>query len=195
MLPVIIHRMTDDADAGNAQLATEVAQLRDAANGTPVTPSPALNAIVTRYTDPSVPANEHASTVTANKCADRAVSRNPETYWNDIQQHRISDPFYGPLNRAINPCAFWPTAPTEPPTTIDNQHPVLMVGAVDDPNVPYPGQLALHAELRGSRLLTVANTFHHGEFLSAGNPCVDTTVHDYLLGGPLPRTDLTCQHP
>jgi len=42
--------------------------------------------------------------------------------------------------RNITPCAFWPTAPVEAPTTIGNPNAVLMVGADGDPAAPFPGQ-------------------------------------------------------
>jgi hypothetical protein len=35
--------------------------------------------------------------------------------------------------------------------------------------------------------------FFHAIYLSARNACVNSTVQDYLLGGPLPSHDLTCQ--
>ena len=120
-----------------------------------------------------------------------AAPRDPEFYWDDIQDHLATEPFYGPLRRNITPCAFWPVAPIEPPTTIGNRHRLLMVGGTGDPAVPYAGQLIMHQALHGSRMVTLNGVFGHAQSLHAGNACVDAAVQNYLLGGPLPDRDLT----
>ena len=51
----------------------------------------------------------------------------------------------------------------------------------------------MHQALHGSRMVTLNGAFGHAQYLHAGNACVDTTVQNYLLGGPLPSHDLTCQ--
>jgi pimeloyl-ACP methyl ester carboxylesterase len=125
-------------------------------------------------------------------CADRAASPDPDTYFQDIQVHRTDEPLFGPLFRDITPCAFWPTSPAEPPTTISNAVPALMVGGADDPVTPYAGQQAMHQALRGSRLVTLRGSFRHGVYVAAGNTCVDTAVNHYLIDGVLPGADTTC---
>lgn len=104
-----------------------------------------------------------------------------------------AEPFYGPLRRNVTPCAFWRTTPIEPPTTIDNHHRLLMVGGTGDPSVPYAGQLVMHRALHGSRMVTLNGAFTHAQYVNVGNACVDTIVQNYLLSGPLPSQDLTCQ--
>ncbi|GII05347.1 alpha/beta hydrolase [Planobispora takensis] len=126
-------------------------------------------------------------------CADRAVSRNPQTYYRDIRAHRADEPFYGPPGRNLTPCAFWPASPAEPPTEIRNDVPVLMVGATGDTATPYSGQLAMHRALSGSRMLTLTEAYIHAAYLGYhGAACVDTAVNRYLLGGALPSADTTC---
>jgi pimeloyl-ACP methyl ester carboxylesterase len=194
MLPGILNpRHATGADAFYQVWSAEVDNLLDAANGMTVTPVKQLASYLSSFTDPTVSATDHGSASTALDCADRAAPRDPEFYWNDIQDHLATEPFYGPLRRNITPCAFWPVAPTEPPTTIDNHHPLLMVGGTGDPAVPYAGQLVMHHALHGSRMVTLNGAFGHVQYLEAGNACVDTTVQNYLLGAPLPSHDLTCQ--
>ncbi|MET7280393.1 alpha/beta hydrolase [Kribbella sp. NPDC005582] len=139
-----------------------------------------------------MPAFGFSATV-ANQCADRAAPRDPAIYYRDIQAHRLTEPLYGPLARDISPCAFWPTTPIEPPTTIATSHPVLMLAATGDPATPYPGQLAMHQALAGSRLVTLANTYRHGVY--GASPCVDAAVATYLTTNALPPTDQTCPEP
>jgi pimeloyl-ACP methyl ester carboxylesterase len=194
MLPGIIDpRHATGTDAFYQVWSAEVDDLLDAANGLTVTPVPRLASYLSSFNDSTVSATDHGSASTALECADRAAPQDPEFYWNDIQDHLATEPFYGPLRRNITPCAFWPVAPIEPPTTIDNHHRLLMVGGTGDPAVPYAGQLVMHQALHGSRMVTLNGSFRHVQYLQAGNACVDTTVQNYLLGGPLPSHDLTCQ--
>jgi pimeloyl-ACP methyl ester carboxylesterase len=193
MLPGIIDpRHATGADAFYQLWSAEVGDLLAAANGLTVTPVPQLASYLGGFTDPTVSATDHGSASTALECADRAAPRDPEFYWNDIQDHLAAEPFYGPLRRNITPCAFWPVAPIEPPTTIDNHHGLLMVGGTGDPAVPYAGQLRMHQALHGSRMLTLDGSFRHVQYLEAGNACVDSAVENYLLGAPLPSHDLSC---
>jgi pimeloyl-ACP methyl ester carboxylesterase len=194
LLPGILDpRHATGADKFYQGWSAEVDNLLDAANGLTVTPVKQLASYLSSFTDPTVNPTDHGSASTALECADRAAPRDPEFYWNDIQEHLATEPFYGPLRRNITPCAFWPVAPIEPPTTIDNHHRLLMVSGTGDPAVPYAGQLVMHQALHGSRMVTLNGAFGHVQYLKAGNACVDTTVQNYLLGGPLPSHDLTCQ--
>jgi pimeloyl-ACP methyl ester carboxylesterase len=180
----------DDSDAAYADFATTVRTLDAAARGTAVTPSPSLDRFLAGVLTGVGPATDRAGTPVL--CADRAVSRDPETYFRDIQAHRADEPLFGPLTRNTTPCAFWPTSPAEPTTTVRNDVPALVVGAEGDPATPYAGQVTLHRVLTGSRQVTLRGAFRHGAYLAAGSACVDTAVDSYLLGGALPATDQTC---
>ncbi|MEU6151932.1 alpha/beta hydrolase [Actinosynnema sp. NPDC047251] len=182
----------DDSDGSYGTFSARVRVLLDAAGGTPVTPTPDLAAILALYDDPEVSAEFGFSAGEANKCADRAASRDPETYYRDIQAHRASEPLYGALARDITPCAFWPTEPVEPPTAIDNAWPALIIGASGDPVTPYAGQQVMHRALKGSRMVTLEGAFRHGVFHFARSGCVDRAVERYLLDGALPDADTTC---
>nr|WP_199193015.1 alpha/beta hydrolase [Amycolatopsis sp. BJA-103] len=182
----------DDSDAFYAEFSAQVVVLRDAARVLVVTPTPAQEWKLSLYDDPKVePAFGFSATI-ANQCADRAASRDPETYYRDIQAHRAAEPLFGPLARDITPCAFWPVSPAEPPTVIGNDRPALIVGASGDPVTPYPGQRSLHRALTGSRMVTLDGAFRHGVYLFARDSCVTGAVESYLLGGSLPGADVTC---
>ena len=193
MLPGLMLTASDD-DAAYAEFSDSVAVLRDAAAGKAVTPTGDQALLLSLFNDNGTePAYGFSATV-ANQCADRAAPRDLDVYYRDIQRHLAGEPFYGPLFRHVNPCAFWPATPAEPPTTVANDHPALIISASGDPATPYPGQLALHADLTGSRQLTLAGAFRHGVYLgSARNACVDDTATNYLLTGTLPATDRTCR--
>ena len=180
----------DDSDAAYATFAGTVQTLDTAARGGTATPSPELEQFLAGLFTGSGAATDRAGTPFL--CADRAVSRDPASYLRDIEAHRADEPLFGPLVRNITPCAFWPTAPVEPPTTFDHRAPALVVSAVGDPATPYPGQVAMHRALSGSRQVSLRGAFRHGVYLLAGNACVNTTVDAYLLGGVLPGTDRTC---
>jgi len=202
-LPVGQHRITAamlpgllltavDSDEAYAAFSAKVRVLRDAARGVATAPTPDLEEYLDLLASADVTPAFWFSAGTALRCADRAASRNPETYWYDIHAHRADEPFYGPLTRNITPCAFWPTDPAEPATVVRNDARALIVGASGDPSAPYPGQLALHRALTGSRMVTLRDAYLHGVYLFAGNPCVDTTVDRYLLDGASPTTDTAC---
>jgi pimeloyl-ACP methyl ester carboxylesterase len=163
----------------------------DAARGRKVTPTPQDDQFLAVLSSDEVAAG--ASATMASYCADRAVSRDPETYYRDIQAHYAEEPFYGPPKRNVRPCAFWPTDPVEPPTEVGNDVPVLMVGSTQDPSTPYSGQLVMHRALTGSRMVTLKDFGGHGVYLwYHGAPCVDATVDRYLLDGQMPAKDVTC---
>lgn len=123
--------------------------------------------------------------------------KDPETYWRNSERSRSTQPVFGPyVNGMIAPCAFWPSEPREPGTTIANDVPVLMLQARRDNNVPYDGALALHRKLTGSRLITADIRSHgvYGRGLEGLRPvpCADRAVNDYLRTGVLPAHDITC---
>jgi pimeloyl-ACP methyl ester carboxylesterase len=163
----------------------------DAARGRKVKPTPEQDQFLAATKSDEVAAG--ASAESASPCADRAVSRDPETYYRDIQAHRADEPFYGPINRNVTPCTFWPASPAEPPTKVHNDVPVLMVGSTEDSITPHSGQLAMHRALTDSRMVTQKDAGEHGMYLEYNSsPCVDASVDRYLLGGDLPAKDITC---
>ncbi|RJQ80876.1 alpha/beta hydrolase [Amycolatopsis panacis] len=183
---------SEDTDESYAELGAQVRMLRDVARGLPAQPTAVQQEKLALYTDTTVTRDFWFSASAANACADRAASRDPETYYADIRAHAATEPFYGPLARHLTACTFWPVAPPEPPTRIGNDRSVLIVGATGDPVTPYPGQQELHRALRGSRMVTLASAFRHGVYGYASSACVTDAVGEYLLGGVLPAVDRFC---
>lgn len=180
----------DDSAASYGALAGEVAYLARSANGSKARPNAQFEAVLAGIYRGTGEATDRAGTPIL--CADRAASREPATYLRAIERRRKADPLFAPLAWNITPCAFWRSRPLEPPTRIGNATPALMVGAADDPVTPHAGQLQMHRDLTGSRLVTLADAFRHGVFLAAGSRCIDDAVTRYLVAGRLPARDATC---
>ncbi|OHV45742.1 alpha/beta hydrolase [Pseudofrankia sp. BMG5.36] len=180
----------DDSTAGYADLAEQLRVFDAAARGGPATPTFSLETFLAGLFTGAGYAADRAGTAVI--CADRAASRDPDTYFRDIESHRHDEPLFGPLAHNITPCAFWPTRPAEKPTTIRTDVPALIVGADGDPVAPYPGQQAMHGALTGSRMVTLRGGFAHTEYLAAENACVDGTVNRYLVDGAFPTRDTDC---
>ncbi|MER7209942.1 alpha/beta hydrolase [Streptosporangium sp. NPDC000239] len=183
-------RLYDDRPEAYAGLAAEVRVLADAARGRTVTVPASLKETLDGLFTGSGSAEDRAGTPII--CADKPATRDPQSYFRDIQAHRADEPLFGPMTRNVSPCSFWPTAPVEAPTTIGNDVPLLVVGATGDPVTPYPGQRAMHRALTGSRMVTLRGAYRHGAYLAAGDTCVDATVNRYLVDGVLPGGDTVC---
>lgn len=194
ILPQLLWNVTAGDDAGTyASFAADVRVLWRAARGAEVTPTPVLEQTLAGLAAPD--ADGTFSVQTAILCADRAVPRDPDVYYRDLQKHRAKEPVFGPLTRAITPCSFWPARPAERPTRVGNDVPLLMVGATGDPAAVHKGQLAAHRALAGSRLVTLRGAYRHTVYaglFAPQNPCIDRAVDRYLLKGVLPGRDTAC---
>lgn len=102
------------------------------------------------------------------QCGDAPVSRDVETYWRTIQARRVEAPLFGPLGSNITPCAFWPDRQQEPPLRIRNGVPALIVQAAGDVNAILQFGQAMHRDLSGSRMITLAGVRDHGVYLFRG---------------------------
>ncbi|MEO3850839.1 alpha/beta hydrolase [Streptomyces sp. B8F3] len=199
-LRLIMHQLLQYEESDPA-LARIVRNLQDALDGHAVEPDPVLAQWLTLLSSPE--ADALFSVPSFTMCADGGWPAGgwpagTNAYWRNTRQSRTTQPVFGPQANAISACTFWPTPPGDGGTAIDNDVPVLLLHATRDNNTPYPGGVALHRALDGSRLLT-ADIRSHGVYANAisGNqpiPCADKAVNTYLAGGPLPPTDRTC-HP
>lgn len=185
---VLFGPLADDRDAARATYAGIVRTLLDATYG-PVEPGPELGGFLEGLLTPAL--SQLASAQIAIVCGDRAVPRDPQVYWRDIQAHRRTEPHFASLTRMTSPCAYWPVQPQEPPTRIGNSERALIVAADGDPRTIYAYATALQKRLPNAQLVTVKDARKHGIFGEYGNTCVDDTVIAYLLSGRLP-TDQTC---
>ncbi|WSQ08659.1 alpha/beta hydrolase [Streptomyces sp. NBC_01231] len=140
-----------------------------------------------------VPTDNMTASFWAVVCGDNSAawSRDPESYRQDAIEDKGRYPLYGDFASSIKPCAFWDSS-VEPATTVHNKVGSLIVQNEWDSQTPLPSGQALHAGLKGSRMVTVLGGEGHGIYPS-GNACTDGTVNDYLLTGRLPAKDVTCE--
>ncbi|MFF3554139.1 alpha/beta hydrolase [Streptomyces tsukubensis] len=190
-LPLVLFSLVTD-DTGNADFALAVRALLDAAAGKPVTVPPALKQFLDMISDPrgTGRAADYAAQL-AVLCADAAMPRDPEYYWQGVERARMSQPVFGPVTNVPLPCAFWKEKPREKPTEINNRVPALQIQATGDTRTTYESGLRMHRAMRGSKLVTVPAR-SHAVYLYYPNDCVKRTVNDYLLDGTLPARNTVC---
>lgn len=179
--------MDNDKDFGN--LAQAVRDMRRAAEGGRVTPSPAFAEMLKFVLTGA--ASHYGSAQAAILCGDVPAPREPEVYWRDVQRSRTLDPLFGPVTHNITPCAFW-APPRERPTTVTDDFPALLVNATGDPRDPYDGALDLRRKWPSSRLVTLRGADQHGVYGYVGSACVDGAVNAYFATGRLPERDVSC---
>ncbi|WP_433314162.1 alpha/beta hydrolase [Micromonospora sp. CA-269861] len=187
---LLLNRLSDDRDETQADLAETVQVLRRAVVSGSATPTASLADTLSFLFTGAQSAT--GSVQAAILCGDVPVRRDPGDYWRDVRQHRTSEPRFGELTRAINPCAFWPAQPRERPTVVQNAVPTLIVQSTGDTRTIYRHGQAMHRALTGSRLITLRDARIHGVFGNYGNTCVDDAVVAYLADGQLPARDLDC---
>ncbi|MFI2200443.1 alpha/beta hydrolase [Streptomyces sp. NPDC020192] len=189
-LPVVVFNgLSQDNPSAYGDLARAVADLRRAAGGRAVTPSPwlagSLDFLLTGHD------STYGSAQTAILCGDVAAPRDPETYWRDLRRAGSRDRLFAPVADDINPCAFW-EPPRERPTTIRGDLPALLVNATGDPRTTYRGAETVHRNWPSSRLVTLRGADQHAVYGVFGSSCVDATVNAYLTTGRPPAGDVTC---
>ncbi|MCB5906997.1 alpha/beta hydrolase [Streptomyces pinistramenti] len=139
------------------------------------------------------PADNMTASFWAVVCGDNSAawSRDPESYRRDAIEDKGRYPLFGDFASSIKPCAFWDKS-VEPATKVNNKAGSLIVQNEWDPQTPLPSGQALHADLKGSKMVTVLGGEGHGVYPN-GNACTDGTVTGYLLTGKLPAKDVTCE--
>jgi pimeloyl-ACP methyl ester carboxylesterase len=139
------------------------------------------------------PSDNMTASFWAVVCGDNSApwSRDPESYRQDAIEDKGRYPLYGDFASSIKPCAFWDKS-VEPATKVNNKVGSLVVQNEWDSQTPLPSGQALHADLKGSKMVTVHGGEGHGVYPN-GNACTDGTVTDYLLTGKLPAKDVTCE--
>ncbi|SFO73245.1 alpha/beta hydrolase fold [Actinomadura madurae] len=187
---VIVNALADDRSAPRTALAETVRVLHRAATRGHAEPTPELDEGLRFLLTGAESA--YGSQQISIICGDVAGSRDPETYWHDIQRSRPHFPVSGPAVNNISPCAYWPEPPREQPTHIHNDTPALIVAATGDPRTIYQHGQALHRFMTRSRLLTLNDATIHAVYGNYGNTCVDGQVNRYLDTGILPAQDLSC---
>ncbi|WP_448332955.1 alpha/beta hydrolase [Streptomyces sp. DSM 41534] len=172
-----------------------VVELKKAAAGEPASakrlPAPAGTA--RPAADADVPSDNGTAGFWTVVCNDNSAawSRDPESYRRDAVEDKGRYPLFGDFASSIKPCAFWDRS-AEPATVVNNEVGSLVVQNEWDSQTPLPSGQALHADLKGSKMLTVLGGEGHGVYPS-GNACADGEVEDYLTTGKLPAKDVTCE--
>ncbi|MGW8554976.1 alpha/beta hydrolase [Streptomyces tubercidicus] len=140
-----------------------------------------------------VPSDNVSASFWSVVCGDNSAawSRNPESYRRDAIKDKGRYPLYGDFASNIKPCAFWGKS-AEPATKVNHKAAALIVQNEWDPQTPLPSGQALHADLKGSKMVTVLGGEGHTVYPN-GNACTDGTVNTYLLTGKLPAKDVTCK--
>ncbi|MEU9793924.1 alpha/beta hydrolase [Streptomyces sparsogenes] len=140
-----------------------------------------------------VPSDNMTASFLAVVCGDNSAvwPRDPERYRQDAIKDKGRYPLYGDFASSIKPCAFWDKS-VEPATKVNNKAGSLVIQNEWDSQTPLPSGQALHADLKGSKMVTVLGGEGHGVYPN-GNACTDGTVTGYLLTGKLPAKDVTCK--
>ncbi|RDI63699.1 alpha/beta hydrolase [Nocardia pseudobrasiliensis] len=187
LLPLLLFKRLSDP-AQNADLATVIRQLADAAEGQQVRPGPSLEEDLALMLDGKP---MEASGQDAVMCGDVSYPRDPQWYRRAVEAGRAEHPVFAPLLDNISTCAFW-ADPAEPSTKVRNDLPVLMIQATGDTRTTYAGAQAMHRALTGSRMVTLENTRIHGILDTVPNRCVRAAVAAYYRDATLPPADIAC---
>ncbi|MFD4369957.1 alpha/beta hydrolase [Rhodococcus sp. NPDC058521] len=130
-------------------------------------------------------------------CNDVEWTGDVAAYRQSVADDRVAYPLFGAAAANILPCAYWKSAPTEPPVTIENDGPanVLIAQNRRDPVTPLRGGQLLDEKFgKRSRLLTVDGS-GHGVYVLGKNKCAQDVVTDYLVEGTMVESDTTCPAP
>ncbi|MFI0163010.1 alpha/beta fold hydrolase [Streptomyces sp. NPDC017095] len=193
ILPVVVFNgLSQDNPTAYGQFAEAVRDVRQAAEGRTVSPSPwlaqTLDFLLTGHD------SAYGSAQTATLCADGSAPRDPETYWRDLRRAGTGDRLFTPVSHNINPCAFW-ALPRERPTAVRADLPALLVNATGDPRTLYRNAEAVRRNWPSSRLVTLRDADQHAVYGVFGSACVDAAVNSYFATGHLPAGDVTCPRP
>jgi pimeloyl-ACP methyl ester carboxylesterase len=92
----------------------------------------------------------------------------------------------------LSTCASWPVRSGNRTTALDaaGAPPIVVIGTTRDPATPYEWAESLAGQLDSGRLISRDGDGHTG--FHQGNQCVDTAVERYLVGGHVPRDELSC---
>ncbi|MFI5729862.1 alpha/beta hydrolase [Kribbella sp. NPDC051587] len=140
------------------------------------------------------PYDNSLSAYLAVVCNDSVWPRDLATYQRDVQDARKRHPLFGAAGANINPCAFWPHAPAEPPATISSKGPanILLLQNLRDPATPHIGGVLLRKAFGDRARLVSVDQGGHGAYVYGGNACVLNVATAFLVDGKRPKHDLRC---
>lgn len=141
------------------------------------------------------PWDNNWSAFLAVTCNDGDWSEDLAHYEEAVEQDRERYPLFGAAGANVNPCAFWPWEPAEPPVPIVDQGAtnILVLQNRRDPGTPLAGgQMLRQAFEQRSRLVTVDGS-GHGVYVYGDNACALDVTTAFLVQGTLPRRDTSCR--
>jgi pimeloyl-ACP methyl ester carboxylesterase len=125
--------------------------------------------------------------------------RDPDLYEREMRAAHRAYPWTGAALCGIKAPAFWPVAPSEPPTRLggpDAGGAYLLVAADEDMSTPLAAARRMQEVLgQRARLVTVADTAQHRVFPFYGNAELNAVVTDFLCTGATPDPDYVCANP
>jgi pimeloyl-ACP methyl ester carboxylesterase len=129
-------------------------------------------------------------------CGDTPNPRNPQRYiaLEPFVLHRAGPIGLSSLWTMDEPCSTWPARSADNyrgPWNRRPANPILVVGNTGDPSTPYANAVAMAAQLRRARLLTVKG-YGHTELLNPSR-CANRHIAAYLLRRALPRAHTACR--
>ncbi|WP_234371510.1 MULTISPECIES: alpha/beta hydrolase [unclassified Streptomyces] len=147
-----------------------------------------LNIAYNRYAAPGADDGTFPA-YNAVQCTENNWPRDWEFWKRDQAKVNAIAPFYTYNNMWYNAaCMFWPYQGDHSgrlKITGKGLPPILLFQATEDAATPYPGAVAMHKALPGSKLVVQnGGSFH--EILFHGNACLDDTFTAYLRDGSLP---------
>jgi pimeloyl-ACP methyl ester carboxylesterase len=142
----------------------------------------------------NIPVDNPAASGLSVVCNDVAWSRSPDQYRAEYDSDMESYPMFGALGSNIFPCAYWATAPIEPPVRITSNgpHNILMLQNLRDPNTPYAGAQEMRSALGQRAVMVSVDEGGHAIFGFETNSCVNNAAVAYLGNGVLPAQDSSC---
>ncbi|MFC5832888.1 alpha/beta hydrolase [Nonomuraea insulae] len=139
------------------------------------------------------PAGYSRDAATAISCNDTSSRPEPENIMEQARIARENAPISGSWQiwGSIQ-CQGWDTVAGsmwwgDPPPQLT---PIMIVGTVGDPVVPYEDVKNLRSTLSGSVMVTLQGNSHTA--YRAGDRCVNDTVEAFLLDGVVPGADVEC---
>jgi pimeloyl-ACP methyl ester carboxylesterase len=150
--------------------------------------------VTTKAATPN-PGDNALTVFLAVTCNDVEWPEDVATYRRAVAEDRVRYPLFGAASANILPCAYWRTAPAEPPVTITDEGPrnVLILQNRHDPVTPLAGGKLLREKFgQRSRLVTVDGS-GHGVYVLGGNACALNITTSYLVEGTMPARDTACR--
>nr|WP_215550038.1 alpha/beta hydrolase [Amycolatopsis sp. CA-230715] len=141
-------------------------------------------------TDPDNALSSHLYVI----CGDSTWPKSVGGYQADVATDRVRYPMFGAAAANIRPCAFWPSAPVEPPVRIGGDGPsnVLIAQNLRDPATPLSGAEEMRRALGDRARMVTADQGGHGTYLLGKNKCATEAVNAFLTTGKRPADDIAC---